>query len=200
MVTDKGKRMIPLHNISEYGTDLHRPECILCTKKGNVYTSDWRGGVTRIDAQGNQTTFLSNGTDLDVKPNGIALMPDGSFLLAHLGAETGGVFQLYRSGDLTSFVTEVDGETLPPSNFVHIDHQQRVWITVSTRVRPRSKAYTPTISDGFIVLKDSSGTRIVADDLGYTNECLVSPCGEYLYVNETSPVDYRDSNLLFKEI
>ena len=38
---------------------------------------------------------------------------------------------------------------------------------------------------GFIVLLEDGRARIVADELGYTNECLVHPDGKRLFVNET---------------
>jgi SMP-30/Gluconolactonase/LRE-like region len=50
---------------------------------------------------------------------------------------------------------------------------------------PRDLGYRPDVDDGFIVLADPRGARIVADGLGYTNECLVGPDGDFLYVNET---------------
>ena len=50
---------------------------------------------------------------------------------------------------------------------------------------PRALGYRKDIDDGFIVLADSSGVRIVADGLGYTNECVVHPDGTRLFVNET---------------
>jgi hypothetical protein len=56
---------------------------------------------------------------------------------------------------------------------------------VSTRQRPRAAAYRGDVADGFIVVVDARGARIVADGLGYTNEALVSPDGRWLYVNET---------------
>jgi sugar lactone lactonase YvrE len=169
--------MISLHQISFLGSELHRPECVLCTRAGNVYTSDWRGGVTKIDAQGNQTAFLAQNLDFELKPNGIALLPDGSFLIAHLGPETGGVYHLTREGVATPYVT--------PTNYVHYDPKGRVWITVSTSITPRAKAYRGDIADGFILVKDGDGVRLAADQLGYTNECLVHPTGKWLYVNET---------------
>lgn len=177
--------MISLSEIKLVGHDLHRPECVHCTKAGFVYVSDWRGGVTRIGRDGSQTSYLAGEASFQVKPNGFAILPDGSFLLAHLGAEAGGVFQLKRSGELMPFVLELDGEVLPPTNYVHLDPNGRIWITVSTRLCPRSLAYTKTQNDGFILLKDNHGVKVVADELGYTNECAVSPCGRYLYVNET---------------
>jgi sugar lactone lactonase YvrE len=41
------------------------------------------------------------------------------------------------------------------------------------------------VADGFIVLIDERGPRIVADEIGYTNEAIVDPTGDWLYVNET---------------
>jgi hypothetical protein len=40
-------------------------------------------------------------------------------------------------------------------------------------------------ADGFIVLVDASGARIVADGLGFTNEVRPDHHGRHLYVNET---------------
>jgi SMP-30/Gluconolactonase/LRE-like region len=50
---------------------------------------------------------------------------------------------------------------------------------------PREQAFRRDIADGYIVLKDETGARIVADGLGFTNETKVDPSGRWLYVNET---------------
>jgi len=113
------------------------------------------------------------------------LRRDGSFLFADLGAEQGGVFALSRSGEIRPFLEDVDGLALPPSNFVFEDARSRVWITVSTRLVPRARGYRRDVTDGFIVLVDGKGARIVADGLGYTNEAVLDARGEWLYVNET---------------
>jgi sugar lactone lactonase YvrE len=60
-----------------------------------------------------------------------------------------------------------------------------VWITVSTRKKPRALGYRRDAADGFIVLADRKGARIVADGLGFTNEVAVDPRGDWLWVNET---------------
>jgi len=177
--------MIKLDNIDRIGAGLERPECVLTAANGRVYTADWRGGIGVLEADGSQWYLLPNDASLPLKPNGICLMPDNSFLIAHLGAEDGGVYRIAEDGTTTPFCLEVDGMPLPPSNYVHLDSQDRVWITVSTRQMPRSNAYTSKVQDGFIVLVDKSGTRIVADQLGYTNECSVHPDGKRLLVNET---------------
>ncbi len=168
------------------GSGLHRPECVLATRDGYLYSADWRGGVARIAPDGTQTLFagrLDQGRAL--RPNGIALRRDGSFLLADLGETAGGVFVLGRDGATRPLLERVDGLDLPPTNFVFEDDRARTWITVSTRRIPRADAYRADVADGFIVLVDARGARIVADGLGYTNEAMLSPDGAWLYVNET---------------
>ncbi len=168
------------------GAGLVRPECVLTTLRGDVYTSDWRGGVAQIRPDGTQTLYSAPDIDgLPLRPNGIALNADGSFLLAQLGADDGGVYRLTRDGKLTPFLRRADGIDLPPTNFVVADHAGRTWITVSTRRTPRALGYRKDCDDGFIVMVDGKGARIVADGLGYTNECAVHPNGQWLYVNET---------------
>ena len=167
------------------GSELQRPECVLCTRDGSVYISDWRGGVTCINSDGSQRAFLDATQPSVLRPNGIALDRDGSFLLAHLGDEDGGVWRLRRDGTVEPFVVEVGGEKLPPTNFVMIDRKERVWITVSTRLSPRARGYRKDVADGFVVLVDSEGSRIVADGIGYANEVQLDASGEWLYVNET---------------
>jgi sugar lactone lactonase YvrE len=176
----------PLAELASIGTGLTRPECVLTTRAGDIYTSDWRGGVAHIRPDGSQTLYSADGIDgIPLQPNGIALNADGSFLLAQLGADNGGVYRLTREGKLTPFLMRVDGHDLPPTNFVVADHAGRTWITVSTRRTPRALGYRKDCDDGFIVMVDSKGARIVADGLGYTNECAVHPTSQWLYVNET---------------
>ncbi len=168
------------------GNDLRRPESVIATCSGDLYTADWRGGVTHIAPDGSQLLYLGMPVDGEaLKPNGIALLKDGSFLLAHLGAEAGGIFRLHRDGRTVPFLRAVEGQNLPPSNFVVEDALGRFWITVSTRLCPRSLGYRKSCDDGFIVMVDAKGARIVADGLGYTNECAVHPSGRWLFVNET---------------
>src|SRR5688572_16026206 len=165
-----------LDQVQALGHDLARPECVHCTSQGDVFVSDWRGGVTRIRPDGTQQLIQG---DRPIKTNGFAILPDRSFLLAHLDEREGGVWRLTLQGALTPFV-----EDLPPTNFVHA-WKERVYITVSTRLVPRTLARRPGHADGFIVCVDRRGVRVVAEGLGFTNECKVDPSGEWLYVNET---------------
>jgi sugar lactone lactonase YvrE len=165
------------------GSGLHRPECVVVDADRSVYVPDSRGGVTRIAADGSQQTWLATRPPVDLLPNGIALLPDGSFLMANLG-ESGGVWRLHRDGRVVPFLTEVDGMALPPANFVFADGDH-TWISVSTRHVPRQTAWRPDVADGFVVLVDRSGPRVVADGLHYTNEVRPDPTGTWLHVIET---------------
>lgn len=176
--------MLSLDQLNFIGTGLKRPECVLVASSGALHVADWRGGVSVIDKTGTTKSVLANGA-FKPKPNGIAILKDKGWLLTHLGDEDGGVFFLNEAGDLSPFLVEIDGAPLPPTNYVHVDGQGRAWVTVSTRKMPRILGNRPDCDDGFIVLVDEKGARIVADGLGYTNECLIHPVTGHLYVNET---------------
>lgn len=179
--------MRSLDDLTFLGSGLRRPECVLCHASGLIFASDWTdaGGVSVLHPGGAVTRILATDRTSPLRPNGIALEPGGSFLLAHLGDDDGGVWRLFPDGNTEPVVVEVGGAALPPTNFVHLDPVGRIWVTVSTRRQPRAVGYRPDVADGFVVLVDGDGARIVADNLGYTNECLVDPSGARLYVNET---------------
>jgi len=185
------KFSIDLAEINFLGAGLNRPECVLCCADGAVYASHFGGGVTQIAPDGTQHNILGqrrtgandNGT-VQIATNGFCLCLDGSFLCANL-LPPGGVWRLERDGAYSPFWLEIEGYQPPSVNFVYQDSAGRVWITVSTRREPRSLGYRPDVDDGFIVLVDQHGARIVADGLGFTNEAKLDPSGNWLYVNET---------------
>ena len=175
---------VSLDDVAFVGEDLHRPECVVCARDGAIYVPDWRGGITRISPDGNEQPVHGGVPDDRLKPNSLAMRRDGSFLIANL-ADEGGVWSLQPGRVAEPFLRSVDGTNLPPCNFVLVDVLDRVWITVSTRMTPRALGYRPDIADGFVVMLDSGGARIVADGLGYTNEVRFDPGGNRLYVVET---------------
>ncbi|WP_191602303.1 SMP-30/gluconolactonase/LRE family protein [Marinomonas algicola] len=177
--------MHSLDQIVFLGENLKRPECVLTNADNRIFTSNWDGGVSVIEPDGYQWSLLAKNSDFELKPNGICLLENGDFLIAHLGNEEGGVYCLKQNGELSPFLLDVDGKPLPPTNYVHLDFQGRVWITVSTRTQPRADAYRSDVCNGFVILFDGDKARIVADNLGYTNECIASPDGNFLFVNET---------------
>ncbi|MBL6958431.1 MAG: SMP-30/gluconolactonase/LRE family protein [Rhodospirillales bacterium] len=178
-------KAIDLKEIDFIGAGLQRPECVQTCRSGHLFASNWQGGISILSPDGEIKNLLALNAGFDLKPNGFCLMDDGSFLIAHLGDEDGGVFHLHKDGTLEPFLTEVDGIPLPPTNYVHRDQKGRIWITVSTRLQPRALGYRADVSDGFIILADLNGARIAADNLGYTNECLVTLDGASLLAVET---------------
>lgn len=165
---------------------LSRPESVLCTQAGDLFVSHRNAGAAWIRPDGSLSVIggVRSGGGADFLPNGIAMRRDGVLLLANIGEE-GGVWRLARDGTLRPFLAELDGAQLPPANFVMVDPLDRVWISFSTRQVPRHLSYRRDVADGFIVLVDTKGARIVADGLHYTNEVRLDDSGDRLYVNET---------------
>ena len=179
--------VLSLDRVSIIGHDLTRPESVHVGSDGSLLASQRAGGVTRIKADGSQRLIgrpgmQANGHELI--PNGIAPLPDGSFMIANIG-EGGGVWRLSPDGELTPHLMEVDGVFLAATNFVKVDKEGRLWITVSTVSQPRFKAYSETVKDGLIIVQDDKGARIVADDVCFSNECRIGPAGDDLYISET---------------
>jgi sugar lactone lactonase YvrE len=179
---------VPLDQIEFRGAGLNRPECLVTHESGSIFAADWldTGGVAIIRPDGDVSRIIAKRPIGDpLRPNGIALEAGGTFLVAHLGPETGGLFRLHPDGNCEPVLLELDGEKLPPCNFPLIDRRGRIWLTISTRKVPRALDYRPDAESGFIILIENGIARIVADGLGYTNECVLSPDEKSLFVNET---------------
>jgi len=171
---------IALDALRYHGEGLRRPESILATANGDLFVSDHRCGVLQL---GQPEAELIGATP-GFLPNGFAMTREREFLVANL-AGAGGVWRIDRQMRATPFLMEVDGERLSTCNFVGLDDEGRLWISMSTRLTPRELAFRPGVRDGFVAVVDASGARIVADGLGFTNECRVHPDGRSLWVNET---------------
>jgi hypothetical protein len=123
------------------GRDLARPECVVATASGDVFASDRRGGIARVHEQGPPELILGRGVE-QFLPNGFALLQGRSFMIANLGP-SGGVWRMLPDGELVPELLEVDGMSLPPTNFANAEHATgalRLWVSVSTRKVPREQA------------------------------------------------------------
>lgn len=180
------KHPIETGSIGTLGHDLARPECVLATRLGDLYVSHRGAGITHISPDGRQRIIGANAQieGHEFVPNGFCLLPGGDFLIANIG-EAGGVWRMSAKGELSPFLREADGVALAAANFVLCDELGRVWITVSTRMQPRYPSYRLDVADGFIVLADDKGARIVAQGLAFTNEVRIGDAGASLYVSET---------------
>jgi sugar lactone lactonase YvrE len=175
---------LTLDDISTIGQGMQRPECVLATKSGDLFCSDSRGGYNIVKSNGESQFIKAIGAPDDFMPNGIALMPDRDVLAANL-ADSSGVWRIKPDGQASQLIAEADGVPLPPVNFVGLDAKGRIWISVSTLAVPRHPAFKKGASDGFVAVFDKGVARIVADGIAFTNEAIVDPAGEWLYVNET---------------
>jgi gluconolactonase len=179
------------------GRDLQRPECILAERDGTLWSADARGGVVRIEPDGTQTLIaetsepqanrgagsadrLLSGT----LPNGLAFADNGDILISNFGTDR--LERMSRSGAVQIVLDNIDGQPLGKVNFVLRDSQNRIWVTVSTRINPWSDAINSTLADGSIILIDAQGPRIVADGFHFTNEIRLDEREEWLYVAETT--------------
>ena len=173
------------------GNGLSRPECVVAHRSGWLFAPycEGAGGISAIAPDGRVhhhcVAATGPGVPSTLFPNGIALEQGGSFLLAHLGAERGGIYRLMPDGRAEMVTDTIEGAPMPPANFVAADSRGRLWLTVSTTHIPRALDYRPDAGSGYIALHEGGRTRIVADGLGYANECLLSADEGTLWVNET---------------
>jgi len=179
------------------GKDLQRPECILAESDGTLWSADARGGVVRIAPDGRQQVVSQKlsrdfGTDADevsrftagTLPNGLAFARNGDFLIANFGTDR--LERMKRTGESEVIFDRIDGKPIGKVNFVLRDSRDRLWITVTTRVKNWIDALVPDLADGYIARYDERGIHVVADGLHFTNEVRMDENEEYLYVVQTT--------------
>ncbi|HEY1630755.1 MAG TPA: SMP-30/gluconolactonase/LRE family protein [Rhizomicrobium sp.] len=177
--------------IRRVGHDLARPECVLAERDGSLWTADSRGGVVHIRPDGTQRLITAASTPgagaqnlFDgTLPNGLAFARNGDLLIANFGTDALEV--MTRDGQCSTLYDSIDGKPLGKVNFVLRDRRDRLWITISTKISPWNAAISKTQADGYIVLIDEKGPRIVADGFHFTNEIRFDAEEKWLYVAET---------------
>ncbi|MES2535668.1 MAG: SMP-30/gluconolactonase/LRE family protein [Pseudomonadota bacterium] len=194
----------PLHGwqvdraaIRTIGHDLQRPECILAEPDGSLWVADARGGVMHIAGDGSQELivpavdqhFGNAGSAHEqfmygTLPNGLAFAANGDLLISNFGTDVLEV--MTRSGERRTLYDTIDGKPIGKVNFVLRDSQDRIWITISTRVNPWSNAIRADLADGYIALVDGAGIRVVAEGFAFTNEIRLDAKEEWLYIAETT--------------
>jgi len=200
----RGRRRNPLQDwrldlaqVRYVGRDLQRPECILAEADGGLWTADSRGGVVHIAPDGTQRLIRQDfpaavrpepvdGVPSLVHgalPNGLAFARNGDLLIANFGSEALEIMD--RDGRSRVLCDSIDGSPLGKVNFVLRDRQDRLWMTVSTRIDPWPAAICNRYADGYIALVDTNGARVVADGLCFANEIRFDANEQWLYVAET---------------
>lgn len=166
------------------GSNLNRPESVIALADGRLYACDRECGVIRVGERRDPHARIDWPFE-EFVPNGIALLEDGSFLIANVGPE-GGAWRLTGPGRIERFLGEAQGVPASSMNFLYPDREGRVWLSLCTQMKPRSLAFRHDHADAVIGLVGRSGRmEIAASGLGFSNELRVDPTGRWLYVNET---------------
>jgi gluconolactonase len=179
------------------GSGLQRPECILAEPDGTLWSADARGGVVRLSPDGKQQiiTQQRSGHFQAVSseasrylegtlPNGLAFARNGDILISNFGTDC--LELMKRDGETRVLADSIDGEPIGKVNFVLRDSQDRIWITVSTRIKNWMHALRTDMADGYIARYIDGKFRIVADGFHFTNEIRMDAREEFLYVVETT--------------
>ena len=183
--------------IQYVGHDLQRPECILAEPDGTLWAADARGGVAKISPDGTQTIITQKhsadfGKAADeatqyltgTLPNGLAFARNGDILISNFGTDCLEV--MTRDGSTRVLADSIDGEPIGKVNFVLRDSEDRIWITVTTRIKNWMHALRTDLPDGYIARYIDGKFHIVADGFRFTNEIRFDAKEEWLYVVETT--------------
>jgi gluconolactonase len=179
------------------GKGLQRPECILAEANGSLWIADARGGVVHLSPDGQQEIITQRhsghfeGENSEASrylegtlPNGLAFAANGDILIANFGTDRLEV--MTRAGESRVLADRIDGEPIGKVNFVLRDSKDRIWITVSTRIKNWMHALRPDLPDGYLARYIDGAFRIVAEGFHFTNEIRMDAREEYLYVAETT--------------
>jgi sugar lactone lactonase YvrE len=183
--------------IQYIGDGLKRPECILAEPDGTLWTADARGGVVQITPDGRQTLVTQrvsehfDGAHSEASrylegtlPNGLAFARNGDFLISNFGTDCLEIMS--RDGRSRVLSDNIDGLPVGKVNFVLRDSQDRIWITVSTRIRNWMHALRTDLADGYLARFEHGRFRVVADGFRFTNEIRFDADEQFLYVVETT--------------
>jgi sugar lactone lactonase YvrE len=179
------------------GSDLQRPECILAERDGTLWSADARGGVVRLSPDGKQQIITQQrsghfqGVTSEASrylegtlPNGLAFARNGDILISNFGTDC--LELMTRDGATKVLADSIDGEPIGKVNFVLRDSQDRIWITVSTRIKNWMHALRTDLPDGYIARYIDGKFRIMADGFHFTNEIRMDAREEFMYVVETT--------------
>ena len=78
----------------------------------------------------------------------MAFADNGDFLIANFGTDCLEIMS--RDGQSRVLADSIDGEPIGKVNFVLRDSQNRVWITVSTRIKNWMHALRTDLPDGYV--------------------------------------------------
>ncbi|MDR3700424.1 MAG: SMP-30/gluconolactonase/LRE family protein [Candidatus Sulfopaludibacter sp.] len=179
------------------GEDLQRPECILAERDGTLWSADARGGVVKILPGGSQQVVTQAASEdfsgapseaarylQGTLPNGLAFARNGDILISNFGTDRLEI--MTRDGATRVLAEDIDGKPIGKVNFVLRDSKDRIWLTVSTRIKNWREALRTDLADGYLARYRNGRVEIVAEGFQFTNEIRFDAREEFLYVVETA--------------
>src|SRR5204862_1761686 len=113
---------------------------------GTLWSADARGGVVRLCPGGRQSIvtqkrsghFQQAGSEASrylegTLPNGLAFARNGEFLISNFGTDC--LELMSRDGTSRVLADSIDGQPIGKVNFVLRGSKNRIWITVSARIK-----------------------------------------------------------------
>src|SRR4030095_7981384 len=178
---------IPLSALTKKGVGLKRPEDVVVSREGRVWTSDEASACAEILSDGTLRRVGKAGG----KPNGINMDREGRIIIANFALDTPdpGCLQRLdpRTGAIEVLCAEVAGRTLRASNYPLVDRAGNVWCSHSTYDRVRSSAGS---GDGFVSrVRPAGNTEIMAEGFHFTNGLAMDADERHLYVCQTVGCD-----------
>lgn len=167
-------------DFTPFGQGFSRPECVLAEPDGTLFVSDRPGGVLRVSPEGEYVCL----GHIDGVPNGHALDAERNLIVTDI--ENGRLWMIGQDGTQKLILDALEG--VPPGavNFATVDSRGAIWVSVSTRIRPRTDAVATPSADGYIIRIADGEAQIAADGLFFTNELRFDRNEHFLYVAETS--------------
>lgn len=171
---------INIEQVKTAGEGLLRPEGVMVTDGGDIYTADARGRCSRIAKDGRTFFFGALGGT----PNGICIDEKGNCIIANIG--NGEVQSLSGDGSHVVLLTEAQGKRMYTPNFPFFDFHGRLWVSNSTDDPDLNPSLRAPVPDGCLVLiTNNRKPEIVADGICFANGVAVDPAEKFVYVAET---------------
>ena len=165
--------------MARFGSPMRAAASSICSPTAGSESS--RNGIPSISPA---STAKLRDTLKEPFPNGLAFAANGDILIANFGTDRLEI--MTRDGESKVLADHIDGQPIGKVNFVLRDSKNRIWITVSTRIKNWMHALRPDLPDGYIARYIDGTFRIVAEGFHFTNEIRMDAREEYMYVAETT--------------
>jgi sugar lactone lactonase YvrE len=166
--------------LGRLGHGMSRAENVLGFRDGTVFAGSDKPWVTRIAPDGAQQR-------LGAIPGGelatMAVESEEALLVS--STSDGNVYRLRLDGRHELYLDGIDGHPHGRANFVFRDTQRRTWIVVATATHEYPMQGYEIQDDGYVILVDGRGPRVVASGLCWPNEIRFDAGERHAFVPET---------------